>query len=92
MIACRVDQTTALAPSTWEAEQIAARGLSNVRTVDLSDQFCTANSCDPVVDGIVVYRDANHITASFAAHLAPILSERAGFGSMMLPHPAGSVP
>ncbi len=77
--ACRIDGRTALAATVWEAEQIAARGLSNVKTVDLSDQFCDGNSCDPVRDGLVVYRDTNHISASFAAHLAPILSERLGF-------------
>jgi peptidoglycan/LPS O-acetylase OafA/YrhL len=77
---CSIDKTTALAPTTWRAEQVAARGLSNVKTVDLSDQFCNRNVCDPIRDGMVVYRDANHITASFAAHLAPIFSERAGFG------------
>jgi len=38
--------------------------------LDLSDEFCTATTCPTVIDGILVYRDRDHITATFAATLA----------------------
>lgn len=76
--ACSVDQTSALDGPTWKAEQIAATGLSTVREVDLTDQFCDVDFCGPMRDGIVVYRDTNHITATFSVHLATVFSERAG--------------
>lgn len=76
--ACRIDQRLALGVPTWNAEQRAAAGLPTVKTLDLTDQFCAGNSCSPMRDGIVVYRDTNHITASFSTHLATIFGERAG--------------
>ena len=40
-------------------------------TVDLNPAFCPAEPlCSPVVDGMVVWRDKQHLTASFAAHQA----------------------
>jgi hypothetical protein len=45
--------------------------------VDLSDVICpTKGKCPAVVDGMIVYRDDHHLTATFAASLAPILAER----------------
>ena len=42
---------------------------------DISPWFCTAKACPMVVDGIVVRRDDNHLTAEFAEYLWPRFSQ-----------------
>jgi hypothetical protein len=52
-------------------ERVAARGLSGVSVVDLSELVCGGDDlCEPLRDGHVVYIDAEHLSASFAASLA----------------------
>ena len=46
---------------------------SNVHLVDLSDYFCDATTCFPVAGNVLVYRDDNHITATYMRTLAPML-------------------
>jgi hypothetical protein len=41
--------------------------------VDLSAATCPRDPCPVVVDGMLVYRDSHHLTATFAASLAPTL-------------------
>ncbi|HEY8382968.1 MAG TPA: acyltransferase family protein [Microvirga sp.] len=48
----------------------------NVAFIDLTDRFCDREYCLPVAGNIIVYRDSNHITASYARTLAPALAER----------------
>ncbi len=43
--------------------------------VDLSERFCTDQRCPPVVGNVLVYRDSNHLTATYARLLAPDLQE-----------------
>ncbi len=38
--------------------------------LDLSDRLCPTGICPSVIDGILVHRDASHVTATFAASLA----------------------
>ena len=55
------------------AERTAVAGLAGVAIVDLTDAFCNASKCPPIIDGTVVYQDTNHMTPAFSAHLAPAL-------------------
>jgi hypothetical protein len=58
------------------AQDNAARGLP-VRFLDLNDKVCgTAGRCITERDGLVLFTDDNHLTASFARSLAPVLGER----------------
>jgi hypothetical protein len=43
--------------------------------IDLTDYYCTADFCPSVIGDVIVYRDTNHITATFAATLAGPLGE-----------------
>jgi hypothetical protein len=54
---------------------------------DLSNVICGPTVCAPELDGVVVYRDSNHLTARFAARLAPILAERIDEALRQRPHP-----
>ena len=48
---------------------------SSVRVVDLSAQFCDDVRCWAVKNGIAIYRDSNHITASYAERISPVLRD-----------------
>lgn len=41
--------------------------------IDLTDAFCGETVCDPVINGVVVYRDTNHMSARAAMMFAPRL-------------------
>jgi peptidoglycan/LPS O-acetylase OafA/YrhL len=53
---------------------VNATGISaNVHFIDLSDAFCERATCPPVAGNILIYRDLDHLTSSYAITLAPIL-------------------
>jgi peptidoglycan/LPS O-acetylase OafA/YrhL len=72
---CAVDRATALA-GIGTVQAAAAAGLDRVRLVDLNDAICPDTRCAPVIGGVLVYRDTNHLTATYARTLAPRLDER----------------
>lgn len=49
----------------------AAGHFDNVQTVDIGNLVCPGGICSVKRDGIVVFRDSQHMTASFTASLAP---------------------
>lgn len=59
--------------STDTALTAAAEGQRNAIAVNMTDYFCTASVCPLVVGGVFVYRDAQHITATYSRSLAPWL-------------------
>jgi peptidoglycan/LPS O-acetylase OafA/YrhL len=71
---CYVSEQQALAPSVWQAETSAVRPFERVSTLDLTSSFCRDSQCPPMLNGLVVYRDGNHITSTFATSLAPVLA------------------
>ena len=61
----RVDPTSELRPMP-----------SNVSFIDMTDQFCDFQTCHPIRNGMVVFRDRDHISHPYSASLAPVLGER----------------
>jgi peptidoglycan/LPS O-acetylase OafA/YrhL len=55
-----------------QALATAARA-SGADLVDLRPQFCPRGRCPAVMGGVLVYRDSNHMTATFASTLTPYL-------------------
>lgn len=53
-----------------------AAEIAGTPVVDLTDVFCSTGRCLPVIGGVMVYRDADHLTATFAATLHDILGDR----------------
>jgi hypothetical protein len=75
--ACRYDMASSLRPSAIRAQDDAARGLPNVAIVSMNDRLCaTGRSCPVVVRGAIVYKDDDHITATFSRAEAGVLGER----------------
>jgi hypothetical protein len=73
--ACARPRSEIYADANPVGEAIRAR-VPHVHFVDMSDFFCDARSCPPVIGNIVVYRDDSHLTATYSRTLAPMLRER----------------
>ena len=70
---CATPRSFALNAAVIGAERSVASWFATVQFIDLSSEFCDSTTCPAVRDGIVVYRDANHLTTAYAAHLlAPL--------------------
>ncbi len=69
---CRVRRSHALVrdAAVLAAERLHARGA---RVVDLTPHVCGARWCHPVVGGVLVHRDVDHLTQAFARSLGPYL-------------------
>jgi peptidoglycan/LPS O-acetylase OafA/YrhL len=73
--ACVYERARALSPTAISAQNEAARGLQ-VAFVDMNDQICATARCPVMRNGIVVFTDDNHLTATFSRSLAPVLGVR----------------
>lgn len=65
--ACDVPRPTEDRGTSWEKRTLA--GIPGVRHVDLVDEVCGPRTCPAVVDGILRWRDQDHLTATFVATL-----------------------
>jgi peptidoglycan/LPS O-acetylase OafA/YrhL len=72
---CDYDRSSALSPLAIAAQNSAIRGTS-VRLIDMNDQICATTRCSVVRNGLVVFTDDNHLTASFSRSIAPALGTR----------------
>jgi hypothetical protein len=73
---CGFARTTAVSSRVFDAEKSAAAGLPGVHFLDLTDEFCPAAVCPAILHNMIVYRDQNHMTGTFASSLAPALAAR----------------
>ena len=71
------------ASSSWRA------GRTGAGLIDLSDRVCRADPCPVAVDGMIVFRDSRHLTATYAESLAPDLEREL---LRFLPPSAGTPP
>ena len=65
---CGLPSDEALGGPARDAE-IEAAAERGVPVIDLSEYLCDAR-CEPVISGILAYRDAHHLTATFSELLA----------------------
>ncbi len=70
---CAISRSEGLNPAIFDAEKAGARGLPNVHFIDLTDRFCEGKVCPAIQGGLVIYRDSNHMTRTFAETLRPVL-------------------
>lgn len=73
--ACSLRRSTAL-KSDYAALAAETDDNALTRVVDISDVFCSAARCSPVVGGYVAYSDPVHLHSLFAPTLAPLLDQR----------------
>ena len=50
------------------------RSSSAARVIDLTPFFCSSKECFPVVGGVLVHKDQDHLTQTFCAHARPATS------------------
>lgn len=58
-----------------DLERSAAQ-RAGVPQIDLSARYCGPRHCEPVIDGLLVYRDKTHFTPAFVRHLGTALAAR----------------
>jgi len=51
-------------------------GIAGASAIDLSDVICDPTACPATRGKYLVYRDSNHLTATFAVALVPVLEPR----------------
>jgi peptidoglycan/LPS O-acetylase OafA/YrhL len=51
----------------------AVANTPNAHLIDLNDAICPTTDCAAVIGGVLVYRDASHLTATYSETLAPRL-------------------
>jgi peptidoglycan/LPS O-acetylase OafA/YrhL len=57
--------------------EAAAAQASGAQILDLTDQICPGSGdCPPLINDLIVWRDNQHLTATFARSLGPILAQR----------------
>lgn len=54
----------------------ATRRVAGARLIDLSDRVCPGGICPSARDGMVIFRDATHLSAIYVATLADDLEQR----------------
>lgn len=72
--ACDVSREIALPGPDIFAE--AARAHEGAHSLDFSSLFCDETRCAVVIGGADVYRDQDHLTATFANTLGPFIAEK----------------
>ncbi|WP_430332976.1 acyltransferase family protein [Rhodococcus sp. ACT016] len=68
---CGIDRANVLAEV--DPAQAAIADLSNVQLLDLSDAVCRTDRCRVIEGNVLIYRDSNHLTATYVRTLAPEL-------------------
>ena len=73
--ACAVPRGSALDP---DPAAVATQRLRapDAQVVDMTDLFCGARRCFPVIGGALAYKDSNHLTRVFVESAGPILERR----------------
>lgn len=75
---CTGSAHSKLGDNVYRWLQAAAAPFRNVRLIDMTNSVCPDSICHAELDGKIVFRDSQHMTASFARSLAPALNEAFG--------------
>jgi hypothetical protein len=70
--ACAPTRSTAVNPSGIAAES-AATEAGGGQYINLTELFCTTNSCPVIVGNSLVYVDESHLTLEYSRLLAPVM-------------------
>lgn len=74
--ACTYQLEDALHPAARAAQTEAARGIPRLAFVDMTDRVCSTRPCPVIQRGNIVFRDGDHLTASFSRAEGAVLGER----------------
>lgn len=68
---CSFSRAKALRRTGSGALQYAAAGLRGVTSLDLRPAVCPSDPCAAVIGNVLVYRDTNHVSATYSRTTAP---------------------
>ena len=68
-----VPRARALNSDMYQAEIRAAAGIANLKIIDMSDAICGKEQCETQQDGIVKFRDRDHLASSYIETLTTAL-------------------
>jgi len=76
-VACASPRRTALDadPAATAAQRVRS---PDAHVIDMTDLFCDARRCFPVIGGALAYKDSNHLTRVFVESAGPLLGRRLG--------------
>ena len=69
---CTIERRSSLV--TPDPFLLAAEQVPGARALDFTDLFCDGVNCRVVISGANVYRDQDHLTATFANTMGPAIS------------------
>jgi peptidoglycan/LPS O-acetylase OafA/YrhL len=72
--ACLTRRSWALSWRHLKLERAAAAAMPHTTIVDLTNAICPGDPCPVVLNGMIIYRDSFHLTATFSASLASALA------------------
>ncbi|WP_306878039.1 acyltransferase family protein [Paenarthrobacter nicotinovorans] len=64
---CALSKSASLIEDPPEA--VAVQGVTGASLLDMTDSFCFGETCPAVIGDVLVYRDDNHLTATYARTL-----------------------
>lgn len=67
---CRTSYDTNETSVAWTAINDAAKKFENVKLIDMNGLVCPDSSCAAYRDGVFVYRDGQHLTATFVRSIS----------------------
>jgi hypothetical protein len=73
---CSFEPDFALDATIMRLENHATMNLPNAEVVDVSSSICSGDQCGPSRNGMMLYRDEHHLTASYVLGLAPVLEPK----------------
>lgn len=69
-----------VADCTWPTAKVlrpvlrtAEQNVTGAKWIDFGRYICNTETCPPIIGNTLVYRDANHLTATFSRSLAPVV-------------------
>lgn len=72
---CGQPRRVAVGGAAREAELTTTEALG-VPYLDLTDDLCSSEFCEPIIGDTLVYRDSHHLTATFSRELIGAMGER----------------
>jgi peptidoglycan/LPS O-acetylase OafA/YrhL len=79
--ACSATVASRRADQVFQWLSQAASRFPNASMLDMNAFVCPGGLCSAEQHGVVVFRDSQHLTRSFAASLGPALAEKLGLGT-----------
>jgi peptidoglycan/LPS O-acetylase OafA/YrhL len=87
-VRCSRERAAAVASEPFGQTRAAMAAVGGrLFTIDLSDVFCPRSSCPVIFDGVIGYKDADHLTIAMSTRLADPLMRRIDEGLRSLPAP-----